>query len=71
MPYEFIYSKKEFVEGVKRVGISVDYILNVAESHRDDKSVGFLVKNEKLLFGDGAILSFIGHKKDSAIKNHD
>ena len=62
VPIEFIYTKKDFMNGIKKLGISVDCVLNVAESHRGDKYVGFLVKNEKLFFGDGAILSFIGHK---------
>lgn len=63
VPYESVYTKKEVVDGLQNLGFTVDYILNVAESHRDAKLVGFLVRNERLLFGDGAILSFIGRKR--------
>lgn len=63
VPYNFVYTKKEVITGLQNLGFTVDYILNVSESHRDDKSVGFLVRNERLLFGDGAILSFIGRKR--------
>lgn len=64
VPHEFIYTKKEFAEGLHKRGIDVDLFLNPSESYSKDNSAkGFLAANEGLLFGDGAILSFIGSKK--------
>lgn len=62
VPYEFVYNKIEFTRGLQDIGIIVDCILNVSESHRNEIGVGFLARHENVFFGDGKILSFIGHK---------
>lgn len=62
VPHEHIYTKKAFAAMLNSMGATINCILDIAESYKCDKNYGSLVKNKKLLFGDGAILSFIVSK---------
>lgn len=62
VPHEHVFTRTSFLDGLSKCGFNIISVMDVAESYRHDPSVGFMVKHRRLLFGDGAILSFIGRK---------
>ena len=70
VPHEFIYSKKEFLQVLQSIGMSVKDIVNVSNTYKKEPGFsGLLARREHWFFGDGAILSFIGEKLGKLKKN--
>ncbi|MBF0480612.1 MAG: class I SAM-dependent methyltransferase [Desulfovibrionaceae bacterium] len=64
VPYEFVYGREEFRALLSASGLDFQDVVNPSSSYLKEKSfAGFLARNERCLFGDGAILYFMCRKK--------
>jgi len=64
VPYNYVYSIESFQKILDANGLKTLVHLNPSQAYARDKTFnGFLSRNERYLFGDGAIVCFAGTKQ--------